>query len=346
MNRAQFRAALDEINAKAAGGLQGLAVDRPAATALLERFIYKATDTGKYFWCDGVGWAEIGGAELADAAPPAIGDAGVLGASVQAAREDHTHALHPQTALLNRAQTFTEDQTFETGNVLRLGDGGTFGQLGPGGGPEWFYNVRWDGANYVRLLADNEAGRLLLGNNGDLVYYTNTDALDTVGSVITWGERWRITKAGLMTGTQAGGVSTADQQVVNSTAIQLGGPVFTHPGGDQTWLAEWLVFYTADAAGDLNIQMASSSGTESYTRYEVAGHGYNESDVLSLRRVGYNSPLSFGGAGATIRVAKLELVLATASVNSSVHLRFSQRVASATPTIILAGTAMKARRLA
>lgn len=95
--RAAFRGLIEEINTKAAGALQGTLAARPAATAMLERFLYKATDTDAYFWCDGVGWAEIGGgAPLADSAPPAIADAGAVGVSEDGAREDHTHAAHTQ----------------------------------------------------------------------------------------------------------------------------------------------------------------------------------------------------------------------------------------------------------
>lgn len=95
------------------------------------------------------------------------------------------------------ANTWTEDQTIEDGNHWLVGTRGAAllavanSHLDLAG-----YNWDFDGANYVRRLGDNAASLLRLATNGDLIYYTATDAGATVGSVITWGEKLRVTKSG------------------------------------------------------------------------------------------------------------------------------------------------------
>lgn len=101
-------------------------------------------------------------------------------------------------AQLNKAQTFTEDQTIEPGNDIRFGDVGGAGTVGSTAtaAPTWRRNARFDGTSWVRTLGDNDAAMLAFENNGDLTFYTNSDAGTTVGSAITWAEKLRISKAG------------------------------------------------------------------------------------------------------------------------------------------------------
>lgn len=101
---------------------------------------------------------------------------------------------------LNTAQTFTEDQTIETGNALLVGSRGSI-QESASGFTYFSSNAQYVAPNWVRLVADNDASRLLWDVNGDLVYYTNSDAGNTVGSTITWAEKFRITKAGVLSAT-------------------------------------------------------------------------------------------------------------------------------------------------
>ncbi len=103
------------------------------------------------------------------------------------------------------AQTFIEDQTIAATKHLLLGDGAAMLQRVAGGGPYWGYNWRWNGANWVRRLADNDASLLEMTDAGDLVYFTNTDPGNTVGSTITWGERFRIGRNGKLTFRQPAG---------------------------------------------------------------------------------------------------------------------------------------------
>lgn len=96
LTRAQLNALSDRLEADMAIDGQGTLAARPAA-GKRGRY-YWATDVGFLYRDTGSAWSTINaGSPLADAAPPAIGDAGAVGVSTDAAREDHTHALHPQT---------------------------------------------------------------------------------------------------------------------------------------------------------------------------------------------------------------------------------------------------------
>lgn len=100
-----------------------------------------------------------------------------------------------QNAQKNLPNIFTEDQAIEVDNSLLFGPGGAI--MGDGGGALiWTFNARFSSPNWVRRVADNDASRVYLANNGDMVFETATDANSTVGSTITWGEKFRITKAG------------------------------------------------------------------------------------------------------------------------------------------------------
>lgn len=143
-------------------------------------------------------------------------------------------------AKTNEANTWTEDQTIEANNVLFLGTAGASGQAGSS--PFHSYNARFDGTNWVRLLADNDASHVALAANGDLVFYTNTDAGNTVGSIITWGEKFRIAKNGSTTFTSfirairdtAAGNTWSSQVTGDSQdrfAVRADGQVEWGPGG-------------------------------------------------------------------------------------------------------------------
>jgi hypothetical protein len=96
-------------------------------------------------------------------------------------------------------KTFTEDQTIAAVKALLLSDVGAVQATGAGAGVNFTRNARYNGTDYIRTTADNGASLLQFHPNGDLVFSTNTDAGATVGSTITWGEKFRITKAGLLT---------------------------------------------------------------------------------------------------------------------------------------------------
>lgn len=135
----------------------------------------------------------------------------------------------------DQAQTFTEDQTVESGNSLLLGSAGLLHGFNADS-VEWLLNARWVAPNYVRTEAINRATRLEQNNVGDLVYFTNSDAGNTVGSIITWAERFRITKAGVVTSSGALGSHaalahmTADAGPDNTTA-ETNLFSFSIPGG-------------------------------------------------------------------------------------------------------------------
>lgn len=99
-------------------------------------------------------------------------------------------------AQLGTAQTWTEDQTMEAGNVWLLGTSGVVGTTVAGGTVVRTFNAKYDGANWIRTIATGHASILEQHTSGDLVYYVNSDGGSTVGSVITWTERWRIKKDG------------------------------------------------------------------------------------------------------------------------------------------------------
>lgn len=110
-------------------------------------------------------------------------------------------------AQVAKAQTFTEDQTIEAVNALLLGDVGAVQAHAAGANGALLYqrNARFNGTSYVRTLAENDAALFELANNGDLVFWTNSDAGNTVGSTITWGEKFRISKDGtIRTGVSGG----------------------------------------------------------------------------------------------------------------------------------------------
>lgn len=108
----------------------------------------------------------------------------------------------------SKAGTFTEDQTIESGNQLRFGDWGAV----TGGADKntilFLANARWDGTNWVRTRADVDAARMYLADKRDFVFEVSTDPGSTVGSTITWGEKFRITKAGQVTIQQTGGATS------------------------------------------------------------------------------------------------------------------------------------------
>lgn len=76
------------------------------------KMIWNSSTAKPQIW-DGAVWSNVPlgvAVTMADAAPPAVADAGVVGASADAAREDHTHALHAQTARKDQANIFTNGQ--------------------------------------------------------------------------------------------------------------------------------------------------------------------------------------------------------------------------------------------
>lgn len=233
--RANLRTILSEINTKGAGALQGTAAARPAASALLERFFYWATDTLVRSYCDGTSWITIPtGSPLADSAPPAIADSGAIGSSTDVAREDHTHAAHAFMARLNAAQVFTEDQTIEGSNNLLLGDGGALVSVGSGTAAFVVFarNAKWNGSAWVRTIAETAASRILLEENGDLVCSASSDAGATIGSTITWSTVFRINRNGDV-------VTTGDQTLATLKNLILGGDAGALTGSAGTGGSVW-----------------------------------------------------------------------------------------------------------
>lgn len=127
----------------------------------------------------------------------------------------------------NGAQWVTDGVDLSNGKHLTVGDAGGAlldhaNDIVLGG-----YNWRFDGVNYVRLLADNDASRIVMDVAGDFVFYTASDAGATVGSAITWTERVRITKAGLLT---FGGDASIYRSAANEIATGAGDNLYVAGG--------------------------------------------------------------------------------------------------------------------
>lgn len=197
------------------------------------------------------------------------------------ADHDAIHAfLNTLAASLGQAQTFTEDQTIQTSKNLLVGDNASV--LGDGNGLYGFYNCRWNGSNWVRRIADNDASRLQLNDVGDLVFYTSSDAGNTVGSTITWAEKFRITKAGQV-----------QVPVTGSTGgLLVGGDTNLYRGG-----ADLLT--TDDALWVKKAGRALALGTSGQIEY-FTGTGTPEGSVTASVGAIYNR--SDGGAGTTLYV--------------------------------------------
>lgn len=59
LTREQVTESFAEIEDRAVGRLVGLAAARPAASAALTDFVYRATDTGALSWCTGAAWVDV-----------------------------------------------------------------------------------------------------------------------------------------------------------------------------------------------------------------------------------------------------------------------------------------------
>lgn len=203
--------------------------------------------------------------------------------SDDAANDRTTVAIPPLPADVARtgvAQTFTEDQTIESGNNIRFGDGGTIGQANSGAGSVgWTRNARFDGTNWVRLQADNDAAFVSLEADGAMAFYTNTDANATVGSVITWGEKFRIAKSGAITrlggidsGIYAGNGSPEGVVTANPGAIYQNRDSYLTGGNDGLYIKEtgganstgWVAYGSAGPHVEAK-ETASTSTAQSVT---------------------------------------------------------------------------------
>lgn len=192
--------------------------------------------------------------------------------------DDHPqYALDSELAAYARkdtAQTFTEDQTIEAQNSLLLGPDGSISGSGGAGYPSFARNAKLSGGAWVRTLADNDAAMWQFHDNGDVIFYTNTDAGTTVGSAIAWGEKFRITKAGQLTVKHADGsqVSLGSRGNANIPTIVLGNDaVLTN--NRQILVASGTPegSYTAPV-GSLYLRTDGGAGTSFYVKQSGTGN--------------------------------------------------------------------------
>lgn len=104
-------------------------------------------------------------------------------------------------ARLAGTNTWTNKQSFAVGGAkgAAVGDVGRWVQVTSGASTYYTRNAEYDGTNWIRLFADNDASVLELNAGGDLQYLTQSDGLSTVGSIITLVVRFAINKSGLIT---------------------------------------------------------------------------------------------------------------------------------------------------
>lgn len=111
----------DQMNAFTAALETNMAIDGQGTLAARPAFgvrgrYYFATDNGILYRDTGSAWVSVP-STLGGVTPGAVADAGAEGSSASAARADHVHALHPQTARKDQAQTFTAAQTINGGTT-------------------------------------------------------------------------------------------------------------------------------------------------------------------------------------------------------------------------------------
>ena len=137
-----------------------------------------------------------------------------------------------QYARKDTAQTFTEDQTIETDNALLIGLGGaiTGRSTGLTARPYFSRNAVHNGTNWVRQLADTDSSLIEMDASGDFVFYTSSDAGNTVGSTITWSEKVRFSKAGVITAASSADLAaaTASLRTLGTGALQAAAGNHTH----------------------------------------------------------------------------------------------------------------------
>lgn len=174
-----------------------------------------------------------------------------------------------ELAGLGRAQTFTEDQTIETGKHQAFGDWGAV----VGGTDKntilFVANARWDGANWVRTRADVDASRIYLADKRDFVFESASDAGATIGSVITWSEKFRITKDGTI---KLSRMNLVDGRVESSRADGLY-LQYNQPSGD--------VLITPAAGGTARI-LFGNAGSVDTNIYRGGANMLQTDDALRL----------------------------------------------------------------
>lgn len=80
---------------------------------------------------------------------------------------------------------------------LQFGDRNhIFALTSPGPTFEFARNAYYSGSNWIRDVASNYTQTIELDSNGNIGFYTNSDANSTAGSQITWGARLFVTQAG------------------------------------------------------------------------------------------------------------------------------------------------------
>ena len=180
---------------------------RPMTTATRDALPAGQKWTGRVIWNDtnsrleqwnGAQWqAVVGTFTLADAAPPAIADAGSVGVSTDAAREDHTHAPHAQMQRKDRptsryfrsvnasgALGVTDDIILASGTITI-----TLPTLAAANGLQ--FDIKNTGTGVITIDPDG-AEQIENGDTGDL---GATYALNEKGESVTIasdGTAWRI----------------------------------------------------------------------------------------------------------------------------------------------------------
>lgn len=117
-----------------------------------------------------------------------------------------------------QANTYSVDQVIAVDKNLQWADAGSIVAQTNG---TWHLarNAEYTGTQWIRTIADNDASRIAFIANGDVIFYTNSDADTTIGSTIIWVERWRIKRDGVVplgvtTKTGAYTATTADSVIL------------------------------------------------------------------------------------------------------------------------------------
>ncbi len=143
-------------------------------------------------------------------------------------------------------------------------------------------------------------------------------------------------------------VKAADETVTSSTALQNDDHLLFPVGASETWVYEFILFYTAATTGDLKVALTAPVGsTIRWTTNGLAGSAATNADSLASN-VGTTSGTAsgyHGGAGATEISIIIKGYVTTAATPGNVTLQWAQNSSSGTDTIIKTGSYLKADKV-
>lgn len=148
-------------------------------------------------------------------------------------------------------------------------------------------------------------------------------------------------------GAQIRKVKTSDQSVTSSTTFVNETALSFTMGTSQTWDADWVLYYSADATLNMKLTMTFPTGTTCTWGYQ----GYKSDDGFFSAGFAAATPVTsffiLGGNGsANTLIARVTATLVTAGTAGDCTLQFAQSSSSATASTILNRSRLIATRLA